>query len=97
MSDDVGNLFGLIEELHLACEADAIVHGRRLVKEIKLYLANSLDFIENVVLDAPVLDDLGILEDGFDDSLIFCHTLLGEGDVNVQVGKGSIKLVVVRG
>lgn len=97
MSDEVGNIFWLAEYLHLAGKADAIVDRGGLVEEIELDLADALDFIEHVILDAPLFDDLGILEDGFDDSLILCESLLGEGDVDVQVGEGSVELVVMRG
>jgi hypothetical protein len=40
---------------------------------------------------------LGVLEDGFDDSLIFGEALFGECDVDVQVGEGAVELVVVGG
>ncbi len=95
MSDNLGNFFGLIEELHLTCEADAIVDGRGLVQEIELDLPDSLYFIEYVVLNTPIFDYMCILEDGFDDSFIFCQSLFGKGDVNIKVGERAIELVIV--
>ena len=85
VSDEICNILWLAEYLHLAGEADAIVDRGGLVKEIELDLADALDFIEHIFLDAPLFDDLGILEDGFDDSLVLGEALLGQGDVDVQV------------
>jgi hypothetical protein len=86
-----------MEELHLAGKADAIIHGGGLVQEIELDLPDPLYLLEHVILNAPILDYMNILEDGFNDSLIFSEALLGQGDVHVQVREGPVKLVIVRG
>ena len=40
---------------------------------------------------------MGVLEDSLDDTFIFNDAFLGESDVNVKVGEGSVEFVVMGG
>ena len=77
MAEYVRHTLPIFKVWHHTGQADRIVHGVSLLREIKADGAHLLALLEDPLLGANLLQPLDVLEDGVEDFVLIGETFLG--------------------